>query len=188
MFQEGEPELRAGPVAGRFPENLADTDVTAVEVTGPHRVRVRHRDGTSAVHLFRPGDFGTSDFAALDDPAVFATAQMVEPANLGWILPNGLVYDICSDGLWAHAHGVCPDGLHDLHAEVEDARVELAAPRMVELLPRMRALLDTGWRLSDLVKPMWEGNGDLVYATFVRDNLAGDEQRVKEQGGRAPGA
>lgn len=37
-----------------LPKNLVDTDVTSVEVTGPFRVRVTHRGGTSAVHQFHP--------------------------------------------------------------------------------------------------------------------------------------
>lgn len=102
-----------------LPTDLRDTDVVSVEVTAPFCVRVIHRDGTSAVHVFKPGDFGTGTFAVLGTEAGFATAQVVEPANLGWALGDGLVYDQCSDGLWAHARGWCPDGSHDLEVEVE---------------------------------------------------------------------
>lgn len=154
----------------QYPADLRDTDVVAVEVTGPHRVRVTHCDGTSAVHIFRPGDFGTSDFVALDDPAVFATAQVID-GTLAGDLGDGLVYDTAADGLWAHAHGWCPDGSHDLAAAVEDARIEMSAARMVELLHTMRYLVAEGWTMAELVKPVMEGNGQLVRAVFVRGEV-----------------
>lgn len=155
----------------RFPADLRDTDVVAVEVTGPHRVWVQHRDGTSAVHVFKPGDFGTSDFATLDYPTVFATAQVIDGC-LAWNLGGGLVYDLAPDDLWAHAHSWCPDGSHDLAAAVEDAQITLRAPFMSELLPRMRELVAEGWAMREMTKPMWEGGGDLVRATFVRGESA----------------
>lgn len=152
-----------------YPQDLRDSDVVAVQVTGPHRVRVVHRDGTSAVHVFQPGDFGTSDFQRLDDPEVFATAEVIDGC-LAWDLGGGLVYDVAADGLWAHAHGWCPDQSHDLSREVEDARVELSARHMSELLSRMRELEAAGWILSEVTKPMWESgdDGDLVRAVFTR--------------------
>ena len=27
--------------------------------------------------------------------------------TLGWVLPDGLVYDVAPDSLWLHAHGLC---------------------------------------------------------------------------------
>lgn len=99
----------------RLPVNLSDTDVTSVEMTGPFRVRVTHRDGTSAVHRFDPRDF-RGDFTTLRDPAVFATAAVIDHC-LAWELPGG-VYDRCADALWLHAHGFC-DGSHDLTKVVE---------------------------------------------------------------------
>lgn len=101
-----------GDVHSHLPTDLADTDVVSVEVTGPFRVRVKHRDGTTAVHVFDPAEFG-GDFTELRDPDRFATAQVVDGDTLGWILPNGLVYDRGADSLWLHAKGFC-DGSHDL--------------------------------------------------------------------------
>lgn len=101
-----------------LPKNGRDTDVTAVEVTAPFKVRVMHRDGTSAVHIFAPEDFSRGDFTALQDPQVFATAQVVDGYTLGWHVPGVGVYDLCRDSLWLHAHGLC-DGSHDLSKEVE---------------------------------------------------------------------
>ena len=64
----------------------------------------------------------------------------------------------------------CPDQSHDPSREVEDAQITLRAPFMSQLLPRMRALEEAGWRLNSMTKPMWEsgGDGDLVRAIFVR--------------------
>lgn len=166
----------------KYPADLRDTEVVAVQVTGPHRVRVTHRDGTSATHIFRPGDFGSSDFAALDAPDVFATAAVIDGC-LAWDLGDGLVYDVAPEGLWAHAMDWCPDGSHDLDREVEEVRVELSALRMVELLPRMRELEAAGWALRRMDKPVMEGNGQLVRATFVRGEVSGDEARIA----RTPG-
>ncbi|MGV0633877.1 hypothetical protein ABQE69_10695 [Mycolicibacillus trivialis] len=98
-----------------LPKNLVDTDVISVEVTGPFRVRVTHRDGTTAVHRFDPRDF-RGDFTALRDPAVFAAAAVIGHC-LGWELPGG-VYDRGGGALWLHAHGFC-DESHDLTAVVE---------------------------------------------------------------------
>ncbi|MBU8820427.1 hypothetical protein KL864_31620 [Mycolicibacterium goodii] len=56
-----------------LPDDLQDTDVVTVEVTGTFRVRVTHRDGTSAVHRFRPEEF-TGIAELLRNSAVFATA------------------------------------------------------------------------------------------------------------------
>lgn len=100
-----------------LPQNLTDTDVVSVEVTGPFRVRVTHRDGTTAVHVFDPGDF-RGDFVELRDPERFATAQVAEGETLGWDLGDGLVYDVAADALWLHAHRHC-DGSHHLDVEVE---------------------------------------------------------------------
>lgn len=61
-----------------LPADVANTDVVSVEVTRPFKVRVTHRDGTSAVHIFRPSDFGTGTSAVLGTEAGFATAQVVE--------------------------------------------------------------------------------------------------------------
>lgn len=80
--------------------------VTDVAVVGPFQVRVTHADGTSAVHTFNPEDF-RGDFVAIADPAVFATAAVVEGDTLGWVLPGGLVYDIGPDALYLHAIGAC---------------------------------------------------------------------------------
>lgn len=98
-----------------LPKNLTDTDVVAVEVTAPFRVRVTHRDGTSAVHVFAPMDL-TGIAEPLRNSKVFATAAVISHC-LGWDLPGG-VYDVAPDGLWLHAHGHC-DGSHDLDREVE---------------------------------------------------------------------
>ncbi|UEA81622.1 hypothetical protein [Tsukamurella paurometabola] len=147
-----------------------------MQVTGPHRVRVTHRDGTSAVHVFQPGAFGVHDFVSLDDPVVFANATVIDGC-LAWDLGGGLVYDVAPDGLWAHAMAWCPDESHDLAAEVEDARVELAAPHMSELLPRMRELEAAGWRLNSMTKPTAEGHGQLVTAVFTRDGVSDIERR-----------
>lgn len=100
-----------------LPADLRDADVTAVEVLPGFRVRVTHRDGTSAVHLFDPSDFH-GDYAALRDSATFATAQVVDGGTLGWELGDGLVYDVAPDSLWLHAHGYC-DGSCGMAAEVE---------------------------------------------------------------------
>lgn len=78
--------------------------VVAVEVVGPHQVRVTHEDGTSAVHAYAPDDF-RGDFTALRRPEVFATAQVVDGDTLGWDLGGGLIYDSAPDALWLHAHG-----------------------------------------------------------------------------------
>jgi hypothetical protein len=104
-----------------LPKNLRDTDVVEVRVVAPGEVLVRHRDGTSAVHRFDPAEFGSGDYAAIgQDPSVFATAQIVDGHTLGWVLGNGLVYDLGADGLWLHAHGWC-DGSHDLTRYVRRA-------------------------------------------------------------------
>lgn len=103
-------------VHSHLPKNLTDTDVVAVEVTAPFRVRVTHRDGTSAVHRFDPQEF-TGIAEPLRDSAVFATARVLD-GTLAWDLDAGLIYDIAPDGLWLHAHGWC-DGSHDLDREVE---------------------------------------------------------------------
>lgn len=55
------------------------------------------------------------------------------------------------------------------------ARVEMSAQRMVELLPAMRQLIAEGWTMSELVKPIAEGCGVPVRATFV---LHGGERRA----------
>jgi hypothetical protein len=99
-----------------LPVDLRDTDVVSVEVTAPFRVRVTHRDGTVVVHLFDPEQF-RGDFAELRDPAVFATAQVID-GTVGWDLGGGLIYDRGADALWLHAHGYC-DGSHDLTKVVE---------------------------------------------------------------------
>lgn len=99
-----------------LPVNLTDTDVTSVEVTGPFRVRVTHRDGTTAVHRFDPRDF-RGDFTMLSDPTVFATAAVIDHC-LGWELAGGGVYDHGAESLWLHAHGFC-DGSHDRDRAVE---------------------------------------------------------------------
>ncbi|CPR93887.1 hypothetical protein PP568_06670 [Mycobacteroides abscessus] len=100
-----------------LPKNLRDTDVVAVEVVAPFKVRVTHRDGTRAVHVFDPEDF-RGDYEAIGTPAVFATAQAVDGRTLGWDLGGDLVYDLCRHSLWLHARGFC-DGSHDLSMEVE---------------------------------------------------------------------
>ena len=100
-----------------LPADLRDTAVTAVEVVSPHRVRVTHRDGTSAIHVFEPASF-RGDFTALRDPRVFATAQVVDGDTLGWYLGEGLIYDVAPDALWLHAHGHC-DGTCGGSSEVE---------------------------------------------------------------------
>lgn len=91
-----------------LPEDLRDTDVVGVAVVAPFEIRVTHRDGTSAVHVFEPGKF-RGVFAPLRDPEVFATAGIVDGDTLGWIV-NGQVIDPAPDALWLHAHGYC-DGL-----------------------------------------------------------------------------
>ncbi|WP_017205603.1 hypothetical protein [Mycobacteroides abscessus] len=93
-----------------LPGDLRDTDVVAVEVTAPFRVRVIHRDGTSAVHRFDAEEF-TGIAEPLRKSEVFATAAVISHC-LGWELPGG-VYDRGGDALWLHAHGWC-DGSHDL--------------------------------------------------------------------------
>ncbi|RIS02729.1 hypothetical protein D2E70_16110 [Mycobacteroides abscessus] len=98
-----------------LPVNLTDTDVISVEVTGPFRVRVTHRDGTSAVHVFDPGEF-TGVAEPLRNSAVFAAAAVIGHCP-GWELSGG-VYDRGDDDLWLHAHGWC-DGSHDLTGVVE---------------------------------------------------------------------
>ncbi|WP_457063661.1 hypothetical protein [Mycobacteroides abscessus] len=98
-----------------LPLNLTDTDVISVEVTGPFRVCVTHRAGTSAVHRFNSVEF-TGIAEPLRNPKVFATAAVIGHC-LGWELPGG-VYDRGGDALWLHAHGWC-DGSHDLTAVVE---------------------------------------------------------------------
>lgn len=104
-------------VFDHLPKNGHDTDVLAVEVVGEFRVRVTHRDGTSAVHRFDPEDF-RGDYATIGTEAVFATATIVDGHTLGWDLGGGLVYDLCADSLWLHAHGHC-DGSCGSNAEVE---------------------------------------------------------------------
>lgn len=108
---------RAVNLHEHLPRNLRDCDVVEVEVVGPFRVRVTHRDGTAAVHRFDPSDF-RGDFAALRDAAMFATAQVVDGYTLGWKLPGGLIYDVALDSLWLHAHGHC-DRSCGVHVEVE---------------------------------------------------------------------
>lgn len=103
-MSEFDPEANA-QMWSRLPKNLSDTRVVAVEVTGPHQVRVTHADGTTGVHDYAPEDF-KNDLAALRDPATFATAQVVEGGTLGWILA-GQVLDMAADGLWLHAIGWC---------------------------------------------------------------------------------
>lgn len=88
-----------------MPTDLRDTAVTAVEVVGPHSVRVTHRDGTSGVHEYNPSEFRNA-LAPLRDPAVFATATVVDGHSLGWII-DGQVIDMAPDGLWLHARGHC---------------------------------------------------------------------------------
>lgn len=100
-----------------LPRDLRDTDVVSVEVTAPWKVRVTHRDGTAAVHVFDPEQFH-GDFVELRDPQRFTTATVVDGDTLGWITRDGLVYDVAPDALWLHANGWC-DGTHDLDAEVE---------------------------------------------------------------------
>ncbi|SKM40107.1 Protein of uncharacterised function (DUF2442) [Mycobacteroides abscessus subsp. abscessus] len=89
--------------------------MTAVEVTAPFRVRVTHRDGTEAVHVFEPEEFAGSA-EPLRDPAAFATAGVIDGC-LAWELPGGL-YDVAPDGLWLHARGHC-DGSCGVHVDVE---------------------------------------------------------------------
>lgn len=89
-----------------LPADLTDTDVVSVQVTAPFTVRVTHKDGTCAEHLFAPEDF-RNDFVRLRDPATFATAQVVEGDTLGWVLPDGRIFDQAPDALWLHAHGLC---------------------------------------------------------------------------------
>ncbi|MBN7371079.1 DUF2442 domain-containing protein [Mycobacteroides abscessus] len=100
-----------------LPRDLRDTDVISVEALPGFRVRVTHRDGTSAVHLFDPEEF-TGVAEPLRNSEVFTTAQIVDGDTLGWVLPDGLVYDVGPDALWLHAHGYC-DGSHDLAEVVE---------------------------------------------------------------------
>ncbi|RDH13748.1 DUF2442 domain-containing protein [Tsukamurella pulmonis] len=136
-----------------YPRDLRDCEVVSVQVTGPHRVRVTHRDGTSAVHIFKPGDFGRADFVALDDPTVFATAQVID-GTLAWDLGGGLIYDVAPDGLWAHARGWCPDGSHDLAAKVEVSDVEAR----IAATPGLAAQLDdANRRHSSEFRPRAEG-------------------------------
>lgn len=89
----------------QLPADLRDTAVVAVAVTGPHSVRVVHRDGTSAVHDYAPERFRNA-LAPLADPAVFATAQVVDGGTLGWII-DGVVIDMAPDALYLHAVGAC---------------------------------------------------------------------------------
>ncbi|MGB5111189.1 MAG: hypothetical protein WBO08_06030 [Mycobacterium sp.] len=88
-----------------MPADLRDTAVVAVEVVGPHQVRVTHRDGTTGVHTYAPEDF-RGIFTPLRDPAVFATATVVDGDTLGWII-DGEILDQAPDGLYLHAHGAC---------------------------------------------------------------------------------
>ena len=88
-----------------LPADLTDTDVVSVQVTAPFTVRVTHKDGTNGEHHFAPEDF-RGDFTALRDPARFATDAVIDH-TLGWVLPDGLVYDVAPDSLWLHAHGLC---------------------------------------------------------------------------------
>lgn len=79
-------------------------EVTAVEVVGPLRVRVTHRDGTAAVHGYTPEHF-TNALAPLRHPAVFATAAVLD-GTLGWVV-GGQVFDLAPDALYLHAIGRC---------------------------------------------------------------------------------
>lgn len=88
-----------------MPADLRDTNVVAVEVVGPHQVRVTHRDGTSGVHEYNPSEFRNA-LAPLRDPQVFATAQVVDGHTLGWVV-DGQVLDMAPDALWLHARGHC---------------------------------------------------------------------------------
>lgn len=88
-----------------MPADLRDTAVTAIQVVGPHQVRVTHRDGTVGVHTYDPERFRNA-LAPLQDPQVFATATVVEPGTLGWVI-DGVVIDMGPDALWLHAHGHC---------------------------------------------------------------------------------
>lgn len=88
-----------------MPADLRDTSVTAVKVVGPHSVRVTHRDGTTGVHTYDPDKFRNA-LAPLRDPTMFATAQVVEPGTLGWIIDDQVI-DMAPDALWLHAHGRC---------------------------------------------------------------------------------
>lgn len=88
-----------------LPADLTDTDVVSVQVTAPFTVRVTHKDGTCAEHLFAPEDF-RNDFVALRSPEVFATAAVIDH-TLAWDLGGGLIYDVAPDALWLHAHGLC---------------------------------------------------------------------------------
>lgn len=47
-------------------------------------------------------------------------------------------------------------------------RIQISAPSMYELNPRMRALLDSGWRMTRMDKPVMEGGGQDVVAWFER--------------------
>ena len=149
-----------------LPEDLRDCEVVAVEVTAPFRVRVTHRDGTSATHIFAPEEFRGS-FVELRDPERFAEAEVID-GTLGWRCANG-IFDQGPDALWLHAHGVCPAGSHDL---AQDAQITLRAPFMSELLPRMRELEAAGWTLRRMDKPITEGRGGEVTAVFARGEPA----------------
>lgn len=81
-----DPEANAAMWA-HLPVDLRDCDVTAVQVVGPRSVRVTHRDGTSAVHDYEPEHFRNA-FAPQRDPAVFATARVVDGAPQG-LRPRG---------------------------------------------------------------------------------------------------
>lgn len=99
-----------------LPGDLRDADVVEVEVVGEYEVRVVHRDGASAVHVFQAPELnGIAE--PLRNPAVFATAAVID-GTLAWDVGGGLVYDRGAEMLWLHAHGFC-DGTHDLTRQVE---------------------------------------------------------------------
>lgn len=55
-------------------------------------------------------------------------------------------------------------------ARAREGRIRISAPTMRELNPRMQKLLDSGWVMTRMDKPMSEGDGTDVTAWFERQS------------------
>lgn len=53
-------------------------------------------------------------------------------------------------------------------SDTEPERIRISAPSMYELHPRMRELLDSGWVMVRMDKPVMEGCGQDLVVWFER--------------------